>query len=344
MHPAAAHAGKQCPRQLQRPVAAAGLQRARDERGCRAVVGLQRAGGLAQLGVKEQRLTGGERVAQRVLRLLRRGAQAVYSGIGAADADGGMHVRLLQLHAQLPGPGGGPGHELRGLVAAHDQHHVLVAEQAELRGRADLRHALAPGLDALRPRRRQCQRDGVQPPAEPGPGLAHRGRQLLRRVGLQKALEEMVLQHLVGHDRAAVEPLPVLPPRQLRRQILQQLVKFLRADRLEQIVVHVIADGLLRVGKLAEARQHDDDRLRKALVDELRQLQPVEKRHADIRDHHVRQNSLEMVGRLPAVFKDVRGREAEFFPIRVLRHRFAHERLVFHEHDLVHSAPLLCCL
>ena len=108
--------------------------------------------------------------------------------------------------------------------------------------------------------------------------------------------------------------------------------------------MHVIADGLLRVGKLAEARQHDDDRLRKALVDELRQLQPVEKRHADIRDHHVRQNSLEMVGRLPAVFKDVRGRESEFFPIRVLRHRFAHERLVFHEHDLVHSAPLLCCL
>ena len=115
MHPAAAHAGKQCPRQLQRPVAAAGLQRARDERGCRAVVGLQRAGGLAQLGVKEQRLTGGERVAQRVLRLLRRGAQAVYPGVGAADADGGMHIRLLQLHAQLPGPGGGPGHELRGL-------------------------------------------------------------------------------------------------------------------------------------------------------------------------------------------------------------------------------------
>ena len=44
-----------------------------------------------------------------MLRLLRGGAQAVYPGVGAADADGGMHVRLLQLHAQLPGPGGGPG-------------------------------------------------------------------------------------------------------------------------------------------------------------------------------------------------------------------------------------------
>ena len=144
--------------------------------------------------------------------------------------------------------------------------------------------------------------------------------------------------NLVGQYGAAVEPLPVVPARKLRGQILQQLVKLLRADGLEQIIVHMIPDGLLRVGKLAEARQHNDDRLREFLIDVPRQLQPVDKGHADIRDDHVRQHEFELIERLPSVFKDVRRRKAEFFPICVLRHGLPDEHFIFHKHDLVHTA------
>ncbi len=97
---------------------------------------------------------------------------------------------------------------------------MLVAEQTQLCGRADLRHPLAPGLDAIGRAAAKRQRDGVQPPAEPNPcGERIEAGSSLRRVGLQKALEEMVLQHLVGHDRAAVEALPVVAAREFRGQI-----------------------------------------------------------------------------------------------------------------------------
>ena len=88
MHPAAAHTGKKRSGQLQCAAAAAGLERACDLRRSRTVVRLQRAGGFAQLRVKQQCLACGKRVAPRVLRLLRGLPQAVKPRISAADADG----------------------------------------------------------------------------------------------------------------------------------------------------------------------------------------------------------------------------------------------------------------
>ena len=148
----------------------------------------------------------------------------------------------------------------------------------------------------------------------------------------------MILQHLVCQHGPAVKPLPVVPARKLRRQVLQQLIKLLRADGLEQIIVDMVPDGLLRIGKLAEAGQHDDDRVRKFLIDVPRQLQPVDKGHTDIRDDHIRQHGFELFKRLTAIFKDMGRRKAEFVPIGVLCHGLPDKHFVLYKHDLVHTA------
>ena len=148
----------------------------------------------------------------------------------------------------------------------------------------------------------------------------------------------MILQHLVCQHGPAVKPLPVVPARKLRRQVLQQLIKLLRADGLEQIIVDMVPDGLLRIGKLAEAGQHDDDRVRKFLIDVPRQLQPVDKGHTDIRDDHIRQHGFELFKRLTAIFKDMGRRKAEFVPIGVLCHGLPDKHFILYKHDLVHTA------
>ena len=181
---------------------------------------------------------------------------------------------------------------------------------------------------------------------EPASKLDARGkrrlRQLLRRIGLQKPLKKVILQNLVRQHGAAVKSLPVVPAQKLCGQVFQQLVKLLRTDGLEQIIVNVVPDGLLRVGKLTEACQHDDDGLRKFFIDVPRQLQSVDEGHADIRNDHIRQHGFELFERLPAVFKDMRRRKAEFLPVRVLRHGLPDEHFIFHKHDLVHTVRLLC--
>lgn len=72
----------------------------------------------------------------------------------------------------------------------------------------------------------------------------------------------MILQYLIRQHGPAVEALPVVAAREFRGQVLQQLVKFLWTDRLEQIIVYMIPDGLLRIGEFAEAGQHNDNRIR----------------------------------------------------------------------------------
>lgn len=152
--------------------------------GSRTVVRLQRAGGFAQLRVKQQCLACGKRVAQRVLRLLRGLPQAVKPGIGSADPDGGGDLRFLHHCAQMARSGGGARHEFRRFIAADDEHNVLVAEQPELRGRTALRHPMSLRLKALGALRQRRQRDRMEPPAKLNTGGKRRLRQLLRRVGL----------------------------------------------------------------------------------------------------------------------------------------------------------------
>ena len=186
----------------------------------------------------------------------------------------------------------------------------------------------------------------MHPAAKLHSGLPHRPVQLLRQLRLQKALEKPVLQDLAGHGGTAVDALPLPLFRQLRGKALQQLVKFPRADRLEKIVVHVIPDGPLGIRKLAEARQDDDDGLRQRLIDMLRQLQSIHERHADIRDHDVRPQRFQLLQRLLSVLEHMRRGKAKPAPIGVLRHGFADEHFVLHQHDLVHPACLLfvlCC-
>ena len=61
---------------------------------------------------------------------------------------------------------------------------MLVAEQAQLRGRAALCDPLPLRLEALRALYRRRQRDCVELPAELNARGERRLRQLLRRVGL----------------------------------------------------------------------------------------------------------------------------------------------------------------
>ena len=190
-------------------------------------------------------------------------------------------------------------------------------------------------IGALHQRR---QRNRMEPSAKFNTCGERRLRQFLRCIGLQKTLEEMILQYLIRQHGPAVEALPVVAAREFRGQVLQQLVKFLWTDRLEQIIVYMIPDGLLRIGEFAEAGQHNDNRIREFFVDIPCQFQSIDEGHADICDDHIRQYGFQLIKRLPAVFKYMGRRKAELFPSCVLRHGLPDKHFIFHKHDLVHTA------
>ena len=273
-----------------------------------------------------------------MLRLLCRLPQAVKPRISAADADGSGKFRLLHDRAQMACAGGGARHKFRRFIAADDEHDMLVAEQTQLCGRAALCDPLPLRLEAIGALHQRRQRNRMEPSAKFNTCGERRLRQFLRCIGLQKTLEEMILQYLIRQHGPAVEALPVVAAREFRGQVLQQLVKFLWTDRLEQIIVYMIPDGLLRIGEFAEAGQHNDNRIREFFVDIPCQFQSIDEGHADICDDHIRQYGFQLIKRLPAVFKYMGRRKAELFPICVLRHGLPDKHFIFHKHDLVHTA------
>ena len=59
-------------------------------------------------------------------------------------------------------------------------------------------------------------------------------------------------------------------------------------DRLEQVLIHMQFDRLLRIGKIIIAGEDDDFRSRQFLADKAAERQAVHERHLDVRNQNVR--------------------------------------------------------
>ena len=120
---------------------------------------------------------------------------------------------------------------------------------------------------------------------------------------------------------------------------LEHGTQLVRIDRLQDILLGLQTDGLLRILELVEAGEDDDLDGRILLLQTPAELESIHERHLDVRHHDVR---LLLLGHLQC-FQSVVGialhREAELLPVHLPDDHLDDILLIIHQH---HSVLVQC--
>ena len=167
----------------------------------------------------------------------------------------------------------------------------------------------------------------------------------VQQIGVEQLPQNRQVFRIAAAEKLHVPPLRPLPV-QLVLQPPQHGGQFIGVDGLQNVLHHVHLDGLLGVlERIKTGKDHEPGR-REPVCQNAAQLQPIHKRHLDVRQDHVRPQTLRQFQSVLTVGGLPHQRESQPQPVHFPADTLADILLVIYQQHPVqfHGSDLLSCL